>query len=723
LGKGRLEEIFFLPDGTILRVLANRLEIAEPNTNKTLVTFAKKSRWIGKVTVSADGSRLAIVTNQRSPAQTVVEIWDIASRRKIREWTSQTNFYTTALSSNLTVLAGYSQGDIYLWNMETGEEAGKVEWGQQRGFVLLALSPDGQQLLASHTRLIEDLGGDEIWGLTTEIWDVAARQRLEILDMPTRVLRSSPARVIEAVYSADACWLITADTLNQVTLWNAQSLEKVRTWNTMGEVQQISFSPDNRRVYVAVGGSGSPRKAHRVRVWDVETGKQLHELGDETIYLDGFSISPDEKLAILWYMDGFIALWDIAQERRLAFWTDYVTPSWGVVAPDGRFLVSLGAAALTIWNLQLQSLQKVIFPDKFFRRVAVSPDSQTFAVDQDPWIEIRNIRSGKIIAKIPNNVGSTPFTFSSDGKRLALGEGRGLVIYDIGKPGNPERLTPQVPDANRGGVSIITFSDDNRYLAAADSKEWVQVWEWKMGRYVHRHSWRLAMSSISSLEFEPRRTKPALLTGGDFRMQVWELGEKVPADPAMVLDARAPVQFVRNRRLSLNLFRQGTYLLVNRDKRLQIWDWGAKKPLVFPDIPSYFAVNRDGSVLLTWDWETYQTQIRNIQSLFLPKLVLWGQVKKTALLPNFPNPLNPETWIPYQLGEATHVRIKIYNLSGRLVRTLDLGNQPAGSYLNRQKAVYWDGRNDLGEPVSSGVYFYVLVTGDFRTTRRMSVVR
>ena len=102
---------------------------------------------------------------------------------------------------------------------------------------------------------------------------------------------------------------------------------------------------------------------------------------------------------------------------------------------------------------------------------------------------------------------------------------------------------------------------------------------------------------------------------------------------------------------------------------------------------------------------------------------LWGRIRGNALLPNFPNPFNPETWIPYQLAEATHVRIQIYDIFGNLVRELDLGEQPAGDYLSRQRAVYWDGRNDMGEAVGSGVYFYTLETGDYQTTRRMTVVR
>ena len=96
--------------------------------------------------------------------------------------------------------------------------------------------------------------------------------------------------------------------------------------------------------------------------------------------------------------------------------------------------------------------------------------------------------------------------------------------------------------------------------------------------------------------------------------------------------------------------------------------------------------------------------------------------KKTHLLPNYPNPFNPETWIPYQLAETADVTLTIYAADGRLIRTLALGHQSAGIYQSKSCAAYWDGRNELGEPVASGIYFYTLrVSGEFTATRKMLI--
>ncbi len=99
-----------------------------------------------------------------------------------------------------------------------------------------------------------------------------------------------------------------------------------------------------------------------------------------------------------------------------------------------------------------------------------------------------------------------------------------------------------------------------------------------------------------------------------------------------------------------------------------------------------------------------------------------GQPTRNQLLQNYPNPFNPETWIPYQLSEASPVSVSVYDTTGKLIRKLSLGFQSAGFYNSRERAAYWDGRNALGERVASGVYFYQLTTATFQQTRRLVIV-
>jgi len=97
--------------------------------------------------------------------------------------------------------------------------------------------------------------------------------------------------------------------------------------------------------------------------------------------------------------------------------------------------------------------------------------------------------------------------------------------------------------------------------------------------------------------------------------------------------------------------------------------------------------------------------------------------EKTALLQNYPNPFNPETWIPYQFSEASEVTITIYDALGRVIKQLDLGYQPAGLYRTRPRAAHWDGRNEVGESVASGVYFVQLKTKGYQQTRRIILLK
>ena len=105
----------------------------------------------------------------------------------------------------------------------------------------------------------------------------------------------------------------------------------------------------------------------------------------------------------------------------------------------------------------------------------------------------------------------------------------------------------------------------------------------------------------------------------------------------------------------------------------------------------------------------------------LDELVAYEIPEETELLLNYPNPFNPETWIPYRLAEDAFVRLTIYDLSGGVIRRLDVGLMIAAVYESRAKAIYWDGRNGLGERVASGIYFYHLSAGDYSATRKMVI--
>ena len=146
-----------------------------------------------------------------------------------------------------------------------------------------------------------------------------------------------------------------------------------------------------------------------------------------------------------------------------------------------------------------------------------------------------------------------------------------------------------------------------------------------------------------------------------------------------------------------------------------------------PDISTAIPENLSAEKIEEWLREARSLNLPDAKFqrgiLVLKQLLKMSAPKQTVLLPNYPNPFNPETWIPYQLANPADVSITIYTSDGKLVRKLDIGHQQIGLYQNRSKAAYWDGKNEIGEPVASNVYFYTLTAGNFSATRKMLILK
>ena len=120
---------------------------------------------------------------------------------------------------------------------------------------------------------------------------------------------------------------------------------------------------------------------------------------------------------------------------------------------------------------------------------------------------------------------------------------------------------------------------------------------------------------------------------------------------------------------------------------------------------------------------THNIKLDNIRDALVNIPMKLGNIvpKSSLLLQNYPNPFNPETWIPFQLSKEADVIIRIFNASGKLVRTLSLGRKEPGLYVDRDRAVHWDGKNEVGEEITSGIYFCSITAGEFSATRKMIV--
>ena len=157
--------------------------------------------------------------------------------------------------------------------------------------------------------------------------------------------------------------------------------------------------------------------------------------------------------------------------------------------------------------------------------------------------------------------------------------------------------------------------------------------------------------------------------------------------------------------------------------RLTVVDIANGRAAAIGDILEISVISPDVSVGVRPLQYTVTAEDVRLSRIELPALFLQELPLETILLRNYPNPFNPETWIPYRLAKDAFVTLTIYDGNGQVVRTLDVGRQTASIYESRSKAAYWDGRNDLGESVASGLYFYTLTAGDFSATRKMLILK
>ena len=150
---------------------------------------------------------------------------------------------------------------------------------------------------------------------------------------------------------------------------------------------------------------------------------------------------------------------------------------------------------------------------------------------------------------------------------------------------------------------------------------------------------------------------------------------------------------------------------------------GSGAPSVQPQVPEPLTA----AEVQNWLSDARSLDVRNATMkrgiIMLEQLLAALTPRETKLLANYPNPFNPETWIPYRLAEDAFVTLTIYDESGRVIRTLNVGHQIGAIYEAQSKAIYWDGKNELGEPVASGVYFYSLSAGDYSATRKMVILK
>ena len=487
---------------------------------------------------------------------------------------------------------------------------------------------------------------------------------------------------------------------NRIYLWNPHSEQPQATLTYDALIRDIAVSPDGG--ILASGGMDGT-----IQLWNpqIDTHQAILR-GPTNGGILSVTISPDGGILASGSADGIIQLWNLQTETlQTAIRADTNGGILSIVfSPDGSMLASGGVdGTIRLWNPQTLALETAIkaHTDSIMS-IAFNPHSSQLASGgADGTIELWDSDTGRHQATLNHELPVLSIAFNPDGSMLASGSVGGTAhLWD------PRTRKIQATLGHRSPVRCVVFSPDGSMIISGsqDGKT---------------RQWRITTGS---------ETEPALEAdvNGDG-------GVDVQTEPALEADVNGDGR-VDLQDLAIVQSRLGqkgeNKADVNGDGIVNVADLALvanaiEDDAAAPSLQSQVLEMFTASDVKQWLSGAQQLDLTDARLqrgiLFLEQLLAVLIPKETALLANYPNPFNPETWIPYHLAKDADVTLTIYAVDGQVVRRLALGHQSAGMYQNRSRAAYWDGRNAFGEPVASGLYFYTLTAGDFTATRKMLI--
>ena len=687
---------------------------------------------VGSVAFNPDGKTLTSASFDGT-----VRLWDVSTGELRQTITTDVgSLWTGSFSPDgKTLASGMNHTDVRLWDVSTGELRHTLH-GHISLIESVAFSPDGKTLasLSPHDS-------------TVNIWNVMTGELRQELTGYSNSIQSMS-------FSPDSETLATVGAgKTTIDMWDVSTgaLRQTLTGHTR-PVNTVSFSPDGKTLASAASDS-------TVRLWDVSTGALRQTLTGDADFVNIVSFSPDGK-TIASADDNLsgtdkkinIHLWDVMTgERRHTLIGHTYRVTKVSFSPDGKTLtsVSLGDNTIRVWDVRTGKLHHTnpligykgrwIAGDK---TTSFSPDGKMFAcVSGDPeWkdlsgiIYLWDVMTGELRQELTGHTDDVPsISFSPDGKTLASASDDSTIrLWDVM---TGERRHTLIGYAN--WISSVSFSPDGKTLASGGLDEQpganntVYLWDAESGE--HRHTLTTGTHLVHSVLFSPDGQTLAI-AGIDGTFSLWKV-PPISSEPEKIkedINADGIVNIQDLVTVAAALGQTGENAAdVNGDGEVNIQDLVAVAAALGQDAAAPSALRQQATGQLTatdvqqWIKLAQQLDLTAPRTqrglLFLQYLLAALTPQETLLLANYPNPFNPETWIPYQLAKPADVTLTIYDIQGRVVRNLDLGHQRAGMYQSRARAAHWDGRNAVGESVASGVYFYTLKAGDFAATRKMLI--
>ena len=557
-------------------------------------------------------------------------------------------------------------------------------------------------------------------------------------------------------------------------LWNAETGQKLLSLpRDVPHSWSLTFSPDSR--LLAVGG-GLDR--YTVTLVDAETSGALHAHSLHTGQVRSVAFSHDGRQLASGSSDGTVAIVDTRTGehlRTLDFYEHWVV---GVAySPDGRRFATATSRDTILWDAITWEELHVLYEDNYnYCNVAFSPDSRRVARgSSDRAVRVWDVETGKSLRSL---IGHTRLVnsvaFSPDGTTLASGDlGGSALLWELTPPpslGTIVSISPDLVPLSQsgeqftlevnisGGVDVAgfqaTISFDTNVMRFVDSHSgiflgpgslpippvidggWTTIGGVAIGKSAQGDG---TLAYLTFEVVEPKLSFVSLVDvglsdpNGELAHPHLEHARVVKQTPlGNDVNRDGVVNIVDLVVVAANFTKTGENDAdVNGDGVVNILDLvqvaGAIGNAAAPSADSQAMSVITAAGVTDWLMQARELNLDDLSSQrgirFLEQLLAALTPKETMLLPNYPNPFNPETWIPYHLANEAEVEITIYDTKSVLVRRLKLGHQLAGHYSERGRAAYWDGRNENGESVASGVYFYHLSAGSYFATRKMLILK
>ena len=699
---------YFTLDDTILR--DTYLRVLEGN----------HEGWIKSIAFSPDGKKIA--TGTYLPGTTedsgMLRLWDTDTGRHIKTLANKGIYSGMAFSPDGNKIAG-GLAKLRLWDAWTGKLLQTFKHGH--GFASVAFSPDGKRILAG--------------GLGFAYLYATSSGRL------TRTLNTQNAgrqTVVSFSPNGERIAAINAD--NSVSTWNINTGRRIRTFEDE-QIKLVSFSPNGKKI-ATVSVFAEPA----VHLYNVNTGELLQTLSNP-VDIWSVAFSPDGNRIATGDNNGTIRLWNTHTGKHLRTLRGHgnsIQVQSLAFSPDGAILASAdNVGKVVLWEIhkgQIAALPQVVqIPDQ-------SPTPQV-RMDQSQrppmyWVDagrLRRLVGAKVENLVPSVQNATSLAVDVAKDKLYWTEktsDKTGKIRRVNLGGNPNvQLVKNLASVPRG-IAIDT-TNGKLYLTNA----WGKVQQLNVDGSNFQPNLITNLKSPKHIVLDVERGK---------LYWIEQTSDRTGKIQRANLNGSA-VQLVKNlasvpRGIAIDTTNGKLYLTNAWGKVQQLNVDGSNfQPNLITDLDAPQGVSVDTAGRKIY-W-TEQNSIRRadlngeniedvVTSVGTPIGIVLGNgpaaapaapalvehpPEATVILANYPNPFNPETWIPYQLSENADVEISIHATGGQLVRTLNLGHQAAGIYESRSRAAYWDGRNALGERVASGLYFYTLTAGHFTATRKMLI--